>query len=156
MDNVNIRNASINDANAIAEFNSAMAMETENKQLDPEVLLKGVTSVLKKPELGSYIVADVNNKIVGCLMITTEWSDWRNGIFWWIQSVYILPEYRRCGIYSKMYEFIKILAKENSQVCGLRLYVDQENEIAQKGYVSLGMKKTNYLLYEEIPLKEKT
>ena len=150
MNNVKIRNANLKDTGVIAEFNKAMALETENKILDYKVLLQGVTSVLKKPELGFYVVAELNNKVVGCLMITTEWSDWRNGVYWWIQSVYIHPEHRRCGIYSKMYEHIKIIAAENSQVCGFRLYVDQENEIAQQGYVSLGMKKTNYLLFEEI------
>ena len=154
MDNVNIRIASLKDTSAIADFNRAMALETENKILDIEVLFQGVASVFKKPELGFYIVAELNNKVVGCLMITTEWSDWRNGVFWWIQSVYIHPEHRRCGIYSKMYEYIKIMASENSQICGFRLYVDQKNEIAQKGYVSLGMKKTKYLLFEEILLKE--
>jgi ribosomal protein S18 acetylase RimI-like enzyme len=153
MNNIKIRIANLQDVSVIAEFNIAMALETENKILDPEALMQGVTSVLKKPELGFYIVAELNNKVVGCLMITTEWSDWRNGIFWWIQSVYIHPEHRRCGIYSKMYEHIKTLATDNSQVCGFRLYVDQENEIAQNGYVSLGMKKTNYLLFEEM-LKE--
>ena len=154
MNNMKIRIANLKDANAIAEFNGAMALETENKILDPEVLSQGVTSVLKKPELGFYIVAELNNKVVGCLMITTEWSDWRNGVFWWIQSVYIHPEHRRCGIYSKMYEYIKTMVSENSQICGFRLYVDQKNEIAQKGYVSLGMKKTKYLLFKEILLKE--
>ncbi|MBC8415201.1 MAG: GNAT family N-acetyltransferase [Candidatus Cloacimonetes bacterium] len=154
MDNMKIRIASLKDASAIAEFNRAMALETEDKILDPEVILQGVKSVLKKPELGFYVVAELNNKVVGCLMITTEWSDWHNGIFWWIQSVYIHPEHRHCGIYSKMYEHIKIMATENSKVCGFRLYVDQENEIAQKGYLSLGMKKTNYILFEEILLKE--
>jgi ribosomal protein S18 acetylase RimI-like enzyme len=154
MDNVNIRIASLKDTSAIADFNRAMALETENKILNSEILLQGVTSVLKKPELGFYIVAELKGKVVGCLMITTEWSDWRNGIFWWIQSVYIHPEHRRCGIYSKMYEYIKTMVSENSQICGFRLYVDQKNEIAQKGYVSLGMKKTKYLLFEEILLKE--
>ncbi len=154
MDNVNIRIASLKDASAIADFNRVMALETENKILDTEVLSQGVTSIFKKPELGFYVVAELNNKFVGCLMITTEWSDWRNGIFWWIQSVYIHPKHRRGGIYSKMYEHIKTLAADNSQVCGFRLYVDRENEIAQKGYVSLGMKKTNYLLFEEILSKE--
>ena len=150
MNNMKIRIASLKDASAIAEFNRAMALETENKILDSDVLLQGVTSVLKKQELGFYIVAELNDKVVGCLMITTEWSDWRNGVFWWIQSVYVHSNHRREGIYSKMYEYIKIIATENSKVCGLRLYVDQENEIAQKGYVSLGMKKTNYLLFEEM------
>ena len=150
MNNMKIRIASLKDAGAIAEFNKAMALETENKILDSEVLMQGVTSAFKKPELGFYLVAELNNKVVGCLMITTERSDWRNGIFWWIQSVYVHSEHRRCGIYSKMYEHIKTLATDNSQVCGFRLYVDRENEIAQKGYVSLGMKRTNYLLFEEI------
>ncbi len=153
MNDMKIRIASLKDARAIAEFNGAMALETENKILDPEVLLQGVTSALKKPELGFYIVTELKGKVVGCLMITTEWSDWRNGIFWWIQSVYVHPEHRRERIYSKMYEHIKIMAKKNSQIYGFRLYVDQENEIAQKGYLSLGMKKTNYLLFEEM-LKE--
>ncbi len=102
MNNMKIRIASLKDAGVIAKFNRAMALETENKILDPEVLLQGVKSVLKKPELGFYIVAELNDKVVGCLMITTEWSDWRNGIFWWIQSVYIHPEHRREGVYSKM------------------------------------------------------
>ncbi len=154
MNDLKIRIASLKDADVIAEFNGAMALETENKILDPDVLLQGVTSVLKKQELGFYIVAELNNKVVGCLMITTEWSDWRNRIFWWIQSVYVHPDHRREGIYSKMYEHIKIIATENSEICGFRLYVDQENEIALKGYVSLGMKKTNYLLFEEMLRKE--
>lgn len=144
-----IKQANLADAPVIAEFNCKMAMETENLQLDSSTVGTGVENLMQRPEHGFYIVAKLNDTVCGCLMITREWSDWRNGLFWWIQSVYIEPEYRRQGIFRKMYQFISEYAKQES-VIGLRLYVEQENKIAQKTYNELGMQKSNYQIYEQI------
>ena len=96
-----------------------------------------------------YLVAEQGDEIVGSLMVTTEWSDWRNGFFWWVQSVYVRPEFRRQGVYRALYTEVRIHAKAQPDVCGIRLYVENENEGAQKTYEALGMKKTGYRLYEE-------
>ena len=127
-----------------------MAWETEHKRLDPPTLEKGVRALLQGKQTGFYMVATSGDSVVGSLMITTEWSDWRNGQFWWIQSVYVLPEYRRQGIYRNLYESVQALAHEESDVLGFRLYVEQENETAKRTYENLGMKKTVYELYEVI------
>lgn len=150
MDSVNIRRARPSDAEDIASFNRAIAQETENKDLIPDVILAGVNALLNNPAYGFYIVAEINMKVVACLMITTEWSDWRNGLFWWIQSVFVLPDYRRRGIYRQMYSFIKELATNEPNVCGFRLYVEQENTRAQKTYRTLGMHQSPYRLFEEL------
>ncbi|MEO6422770.1 MAG: GNAT family N-acetyltransferase, partial [Candidatus Nitrotoga sp.] len=102
-----IRIAEIRDALVITKFNQAMALETEQKELIPEVISKGVNQLLKNPNLGFYVIAERDNEIIGSLMVTTEWSDWRNGMFWWIQSVYIKPNERRKGIYTELYNFIR-------------------------------------------------
>ena len=127
-----------------------MARETENKELIPEIILAGVNSLFENPSRGFYIVAEADAQVVACLLITTEWSDWRNGLFWWIQSVFVVPEYRRRGIYRRMYQFIKDQANGEPEVCGFRLYVEQENARAQATYVSLGMSPTPYHLFEEL------
>lgn len=145
-----IRKASNNDADTITSFNIAMAKETEDLLLLPEVVSLGVSNLLENPNMGFYIVVEIEEAIVGSLMITTEWSDWRNGIFWWIQSVYVKPEYRRQGIYREMYMHVKSLAEKDSLVCGYRLYVENENVKAQKTYESLGMKRTHYSIFEEL------
>ena len=147
---MNIRVATKADAAAMVEFNQAMALETEGKTLSEDVLSKGVAAVFDDPQKGFYVVADNDGQIVGGLMVTSEWSDWRNGWFWWIQSVYILPEMRGRSLYSKLYEFVKTRAGEAGNVCGFRLYVEKENEHAQAVYEKLGMEKTYYLMYEEI------
>ncbi|HKA39395.1 MAG TPA: GNAT family N-acetyltransferase, partial [Burkholderiales bacterium] len=103
-----------------------------------------------RPELGFYVVAQRNGDIVGSLMVTTEWSDWRNGSFWWIQSVYVLPQARRQGIYRRLHEFVKAEAGRKGDVCGFRLYVERGNVPAQNTYASLGMVETEYKLYEEL------
>ena len=144
-----IKQANLADAPVIAEFNCKMAMETENLQLDSSTVGTGVENLMQRPEHGFYIVAKLNDRVIGQLLVTLEWSDWRNGMFWWIQSVYIEPEYRRQGIFRKMYQFISEYAKQES-VIGLRLYVEQENKIAQKTYNELGMQKSNYQIYEQI------
>lgn len=147
---MNIRLAEKEDAAALVEFNQAMALETEGKSLDTQILQSGVSAVFENEEKGFYVVAEENLQIVGGLMITFEWSDWRNGWFWWIQSVYILPEYRGRGIYRLLYEFVKTRARKTENVCGFRLYVEKENESAQRVYEKLGMEKSYYLMYEEM------
>lgn len=156
-----IRQAVLADAAVIAECNQFMALETEHKELIPEVILAGVQSLLANPSYGFYLVAELDGLIVGCLLITTEWSDWRNGVFWWVQSVYVRAEYRRQGIYRKLYAAVKARAAEQGNVCGFRLYVEKDNQKAQTTYQDLGMQITDYLIYEEMQvgiryLKEQT
>jgi GNAT superfamily N-acetyltransferase len=145
-----IRLAEIRDALAITEFNRAMALETEQKELIPEVISKGVDKLLNNPDLGFYVVAERNNEVVGSLMVTPEWSDWRNGLFWWIQSVYIKPNERRKGIYTKLYNFIRDSANDNPSICGFRLYVEKTNILARNTYEVLSMIETDYRIYEEL------
>ena len=145
-----IRIAKRKDSAALVEFNQAMALETEGKKLDSQILRKGVEAVFKDEKKGFYVVAELDEEIVGGLMITFEWSDWRNRWFWWIQSVYILPEHRGKKIYRLLYEFAAEKAKENKDVCGFRLYVERENINAQKVYEKLGMSSSHYLMYEEM------
>ena len=145
-----IRKALIADAETVTDFNSAMAFETEGKHLDDTTITSGVENLFKHPEYGFYIVAEAGNRIVGCLLITYEWSDWRNGLIWWIQSVYVHPDFRRQGIYRQMYTFIENLASFENNVRGFRLYVEKENISAQKTYKKLGMVETVYNIYEEM------
>lgn len=147
---MNIRIATKDDAAAMVEFNQAMALETEHKHLDNDVLSKGVAAVFDDPQKGFYVVADVGGEILGGLMVTFEWSDWRNGWFWWIQSVYIRPEGRGKSVYSKLYQFVKDRASKAGNVCGFRLYVEKDNEHAQAVYRKLGMDETYYLMFEEM------
>ena len=142
------RTASLEDAASLVIFNQAMAMETEGKQLDPETLKKGVESVFDDVKKGFYVVAEDDGAIVGGLMVTYEWSDWRNRWFWWIQSVYILPNFRAKGIYRGLYEHIVKKASEEEDVCGIRLYVEKENFQAQKVYEKTGMEISHYLMFE--------
>jgi GNAT superfamily N-acetyltransferase len=147
---MNIRLAQTSDSSPLVEFNQAMALETEGKTLDPQILQSGVEAVFHDEKKGFYVVAEEDARIVGGLMITFEWSDWRDAWFWWIQSVYILPEARGRGIYRQLYNFVKRMAREKEDVCGFRLYVEKENESAQKVYEKLGMEETYYLMYEEL------
>ena len=151
MDNgISIRIAEKSDIQALVEFNQAMAFETEGKRLEDEVISGGVRAVFEDRGKGFYVVAEnAEAKIVGGLMITYEWSDWRNSWFWWIQSVYILPEARGLRIYSRLYDFVKGLARHRGDVFGFRLYVEKENAHAQKVYESVGMEECHYLMYEE-------
>jgi ribosomal protein S18 acetylase RimI-like enzyme len=110
----------------------------------------GVEVLLANPDRGFYLVAEQGGLVVGALMVTFEWSDWRNGLFWWIQSVYVRPESRRDGILSSLYQFVKSRAEKEPEVCGLRLYVEQENVGAQKAYDALGMTRTRYEMYEQL------
>ena len=146
---INIRLANAQDAQAIADFNSLMAMETEAKTLHPEIILGGVQNMIANPAYGYYLVAEQDGQLIGSLMVTSEWSDWRNGLFWWIQSVYIRKGWRRQGIYRQLYGMVKTLAAQDGNICGFRLYVEKDNLKAQQTYQSLGMTATDYLIYEE-------
>ncbi len=146
---MNIRLAEKDDIHALVGFNQAMALETEGKTLEASVLEPGVAAVFEDANKGFYVVADDGGLAVGGLLITYEWSDWRNRWFWWIQSVYILPEFRGRSIYRQMYAFVKQLARARGGVCGFRLYVEKENVHAQKVYEQLGMRESHYLAYEE-------
>jgi len=144
----NIRKALSDDLTALVTFNQAMAMETEGKHLDPDILRQGVSGLLTQPQFGFYLVAESQGNILGSLAVTFEWSDWRNAVFWWIQSVYVTPSARRSGIYSRLYQYAQTLAAEAGNVCGFRLYVEKENAAAQATYEKLGMQECQYFMYE--------
>ncbi len=145
---VRIRKAVPADAEAIAAFNMAMAEETEERQLDRVTVLTGVRRLLSDSSYGVYYLAELSGRCVGQLLITYEWSDWRNGQFWWIQSVYVTPEVRGRGVYRALHEWVARLARQTPRVCGLRLYVDRDNTMAQAVYGQLGLTPTNYELME--------
>ncbi len=126
-----------------------MGKETEGVTLDAIRLRAGVRAILQDRTKGFYLVAEVHGKVVGQMMITREWSDWRNGYFWWIQSVYVLPAYRKKGVYRSLHEYAVNLARTRKDICGIRLYVDRKNKAAQKVYRKLGMKKARYEMFEE-------
>lgn len=143
-----IRHATTEDVPIIADFNMAMAWETEHRRLEPDVVAKGVETIFREPSRGFYLVAEWDRFVVASLMITTEWSDWRNGEFWWIQSVYVLPQYRRRGIYRAMYAHVREVAGAHPAVCGFRLYVERDNRVAIDSYRALGMRETPYRVME--------
>lgn len=136
------------DAATIARFNTLMAEETEGIALNQERIRKGVENLLGDNSKGVYYIAMLGDRIVGQLMITYEWSDWRNGNFWWIQSVYVEQDARSQGVFKALYDHVYKLAKSRNDVCGLRLYVERQNARAKKTYENLGMKKTHYEMYE--------
>jgi GNAT superfamily N-acetyltransferase len=145
---IQIRDAVPGDASAIADFQIRMARETEEIDLDPEVCAKGVKAVFADPSLGRYFVAEHDRDVVGSLMTTYEWSDWRNGTVWWIQSVFVVPELRGKGIYRRLYEHVQQLVRQSDTVRGIRLYVDIRNAAAQEVYSRLGMNGDHYRLFE--------
>ena len=144
---ISIRKAIPEDADSIIDFQQKMALETEGFELVPATVTKGVHAVFSNPMLGKYYVAEENNKVIASLLITYEWSDWRNTNVWWSQSVYVLPDYRRKGIFRSMYSHIKDEA-EKKGVAGLRLYVETNNLKAMNTYEALGMKSNHYTMYE--------
>ncbi len=147
-DYIRVRMANKNDWKTISEFNVHIVAETENRRLDYRITSEGVKKLFKKPEYGFYIVAEKDGVIVGSMLIIKEWSDWRNRFFWWIQSVYVKPEFRRQGVYRRMHDFVKKKAEQNPCVCGLRLYVEKNNRKAKETYTSMGMHETDYIIYE--------
>jgi GNAT superfamily N-acetyltransferase len=145
---IRVRRAVPEDLETIVRFNAAMALETEGKALDMDQLRSGVAAMFQRHGLGFYCVAEVDGQVVGQLMITTEWSDWRNSTYWWIQSVYVDAEHRRNGVYRTLHSFVTAEAKEKRGVQGLKLYVDRDNKRAQSVYASLAMTHSNYDLWE--------
>ncbi len=174
---IRVRAANAADVERLAQWAIAMALETEHRQLDPDVVRNGVSAVLAEPARGCYFIAEgavesispstisikeaIDNasgvvgstraesvECIGTLMLTHEWSDWRNGDWWWIQSVYVEPAHRRRGVYRSLYDHVHTLALGTPTVCGLRLYVERENANAQRTYESLGMTDAHYQIYE--------
>ena len=142
--------AATEDVAAIAQFNIAMAAETEDLALDPQTVHAGVAAVVSDDRRGFYLVARSDGKAVGSLMITYEWSDWRNGYLWWIQSVYVVPSARKQGIFRLLYDNVISLAKQDGDAAGVRLYVEKDNRGAQEVYRKLGMSETAYRVFEII------
>jgi len=143
-----LRRGTLADAPLLAGFNRAMARESEGVEIPEPVALAGVEGLFARPDHGFYLVAEAAGGLVGSLMVTPEWSDWRNGFFWWVQSVYVLPEHRRRGVYRALYEQVLGEARAQAAVCGVRLYVERENTSARRVYARLGMQETPYRLYE--------
>lgn len=143
-----IRKARPEDAPRIVEFQQAMALETEGKTLDESLVTPGVAAVFASPDKGFYIVAEVDDSVVGSLLITYEWSDWRNSTFLWIQSVFVDANYRRQGVYTAMHNHVLSLTEADDGLCGVRLYVERTNTNAQQTYKSLGMDHSHYDMYE--------
>jgi len=126
-----------------------MALETENKVLPDAEVLPGIARGIAEPVLARYFVAEQDGVPAGTLMFTFEWSDWRNGLWWWIQSVYVPPEFRRRGVYRALYAHVRALAEADAGVCGIRLYVENDNRIARSTYEALGMQDAHYRIYEQ-------
>jgi GNAT superfamily N-acetyltransferase len=144
-----VRMAVAADLDFMVACNRQMAAETEDLGLVEATLRQGIEYLLNHPDEGFYVVAEKHNTRIGTLMVTYEWSDWRNGRFWWIQSVYVMPDQRRTGVYRAMHEFVRTLAQRDTQICGLRLYVERNNTVAQQTYQHIGMSETHYRIYEE-------
>ena len=145
---IEIRTAAATDAATLARFNAAMALESEDVVLDTDVVTAGVRAALADSGKAFYLLADVDGNPVGQLMVTYEWSDWRNGWIWWVQSVYVRPEFRRQGVYRRLYRRLQAMAEAQGDVRGIRLYVMRENLTAKRTYESLGMRHSEYDLYE--------
>ena len=147
---IEIRRADAADLEPLVAFNLAMALETEGHALDAALVRSGVSAVLREDGHGFYLVAQSrrDQDIIGQLMITYEWSDWRNARFWWIQSVYVASGSRRTGVYRALHRYAERLAQQTGGVCGLRLYVERGNAVAQQVYQTLGMHESRYAMYE--------
>jgi GNAT superfamily N-acetyltransferase len=145
---IRIRAARQDDVSLMARWAEAMAFETEHKQLDPDTVGRGLLLALEDERRGRYFMAEIAGEPVGTLMLTYEWSDWRCGWWWWIQSVYVAPQHRRKGVYRALYAHVLALAKAADDVCGLRLYVERENVNAQRTYEFLGMLDAGYRMFE--------
>jgi GNAT superfamily N-acetyltransferase len=147
---IDIRDAHANDSHRLADWAVAMAWETEQKKLDPDIVRRGIRAVFDQPGRGSYYIAERNGQPAGTLMITYEWSDWRNGDWWWIQSVYVAPRFRRRGVFAALYRHVEALARTTPGVIGLRLYMERDNAAARATYTALGMHDAGYEIYEAL------
>lgn len=147
---IRIRQATRADQPIIAGFNSSLAEETEGKVLNPALIGSGVTAILADSTKGRYWLAFIGGEVAGQIMVTYEWSDWRNGMLWWIQSVYVPTEFRRKGVFSAMYQHVESMVKDDQDACGIRLYVEKSNLRAQDTYRNHGMTEPGYLVMESI------
>ena len=152
LEHLKIRLAKPEDAATIASFSAAMALETENRRLDLDRLNDGTIALLESPDRGFFMVAELERadkrQLLGQLMITYEWSDWRNGVFWWIQSVYVDPAWRRQSVFRRMHDTVMATAKANPNVCGVRLYVEERNRAARAVYHRMGLTPSSYAIFE--------
>ncbi len=146
---ITIRDAKPEDVATIVEFNQRLALETESRRIASDVLRPGGEAALRKPEYCRYFIAEIDGEFVGQTMITYEWSDWRNGVFWWIQSVYVRADFRKRGVFRALHEHIESLAKSTPGVCGIRLYVEADNSRAIATYRRLGLAPTGHLVHEQ-------
>lgn len=144
---LSVRIADSRDVEILAHSNMALAWETEKTKLSLPVVTKGVEELLANPRHGFYAVAEVNKQVVGCVF---EWSDWRCGLYWWLQSIYVAPEFRQKGVFSRLYDFLRERASQEKNVCGFRLYVERHNNVAQRTYRSVGMGEAGYEVYQEL------
>jgi GNAT superfamily N-acetyltransferase len=147
---VHIRDARPGDLEFIVRANIGLAHESEDVHLDPALLRPGVAAVLEDRSLGRYFIAESEGTTIGQMMLTYEWSDWRNGVFWWIQSVFVEPDHRQKGVFSTLYRHVAGLAERTPEVCGLRLYVDRDNRSARRIYAHLGLHDSNYEVMEKV------
>lgn len=145
---IKVRPAQPEDAATIVDFNQRLAQESEGKTLNPDKVRAGVAKALADPTKGLYFVAEAAGQVVGQLMLTLEWSDWRDGWFWWIQSVYVRQDARQRGVFRALYEHVQEQALANPEVVGIRLYVEEHNQKAQATYLKLGMDRTGYQVME--------
>ena len=145
---ITIRKATFHDIHALVDFQRRLAIESEGVTLDAATLKKGMRALFEDPTKGFYNVAEDGNEIVGCHMITYEWSDWRNGMVWWLQSVYVKESHRKRGVFRKMFENLSSIVKNDPEIIGLRLYVDKTNARAQQVYAAMGMNGEHYTVFE--------
>lgn len=148
MATVSIRKSRLEDVPTIVDFQQRLALESESYILDGTIVTKGIHAMFADPTKGTYFIAEVDGEIAGCHSITYEWSDWRNGMVWWLQSVYVVEKQRRNGVFKAMFENLRMLIKNDPGLAGLRLYVDKTNARAQKVYEAMGMNGEHYSVFE--------
>ena len=150
MSEIKVRHATAAEASRITEFNRKMALETEGLALNETTTMAGVVALIGHPERGFYLVAEADGVLAGCLLVTCEWSDWRNKMFWWLGSFYVRPEMRGRGVYAALYAKVEELAARDGHICGLRLYVHKDNSQAQQVYRGLGLEEKEYRVFEDM------
>ncbi|MEK7704171.1 MAG: GNAT family N-acetyltransferase [Myxococcota bacterium] len=148
MSSIFVRPATLEEATLVARNNAAMALETERLELDTETALLGVQAVIADVRKGFYLLAEQHGEVIGQMLVTYEWSDWRNQTFWWLQSVYVVPGARRSGVFRRLFDDVVARAREAADVCGLRLYVERDNHRAHATYEALGMLRSHYDMFE--------
>lgn len=150
MSEIKVRYATAAEASRIADFNRKMALETEGLELNETTAMGGVVALMGHPERGFYLVAEADGAMAGCLLVTHEWSDWRNKMFWWLGSFYVKPELRGRGVYAALYAKAEELAAKEGNVCGFRIYVHKSHQPSQEVCRNLGMVEKEYIVFEDM------